>query len=538
VAERTRYAVVGTGSRAGMYIGAITGTHADVAQLVATVDVNLGRMEYYDEVVAESEAGRAGRASAPSHWSPDDLERAIADEHVDRVIVTSPDFTHAEMVTRALRAGADVVVEKPLTIDEAGSAAIAKAVRDTGRSLVMTFNYRYSPRNSAFRRVIQSGAIGRPLSVHFEWVLDTAHGADYFRRWHRDKQNTGGLLIHKASHHFDLVNWWIDDVPARVFASGGLRFYGAENARRDGRDAGYERGTADGVTDPFALDLRDDPTLRALYYDAERYDGYRRDRNVFDPGITIEDNLSLVVDYAGGASMSYSLNAHSPWEGYTVAVNGTRGRAELTVVERGEVVLGGDEHSGDGHSGDGHRGDGHRGDGHGHDGHSGGHGHNGHSVIDPSAVADTSQAETLRPRGERILLQQHWQSPREVPITQAQIGQARIGQGDGGHGGGDAMLLRDVFVGPTEDSLARAADYVDGVKAIAVGISGNRSLATGLPVRVDQLELGVDLVALGAESRARKGLGTHGVNQGAARAGADAGRTGADAARAGAETGR
>jgi predicted dehydrogenase len=71
--------------------------------------------------------------------------------------------------------------------------------------------------------------------VHFEWVLDTVHGADYFRRWHREKANSGGLLVHKASHHFDLVNWWIGDVPATVYARGALRFYDDDAARARSR---------------------------------------------------------------------------------------------------------------------------------------------------------------------------------------------------------------------------------------------------------------------------------------------------------------
>ena len=51
-----------------------------------------------------------------------------------------------------------------------------------------------------------SGVIGNVVSVDFHWLLDTRHGADYFRRWHRNKRNSGGLLVHKATHHFDLVN--------------------------------------------------------------------------------------------------------------------------------------------------------------------------------------------------------------------------------------------------------------------------------------------------------------------------------------------
>ena len=86
--------------------------------------------------------------------------------------------------------------------------------------------------------------------------------------------------------------------PRRVFASGGLRFYGAENAAARGIRDRPARGTHDGGATPFELDLRDDERLKALYLDAEQHDGYLRDRDVFSEGITIEDNLALVVDYA------------------------------------------------------------------------------------------------------------------------------------------------------------------------------------------------------------------------------------------------
>jgi predicted dehydrogenase len=439
---RIRYALVGAGSRAQMYLDAIAGPHSGVAELVAWADTNQGRLDWHEARLA------AAGVAAPARFAPAALRDAIAEHGIQRVIVTSPDFTHAGYVVAALDGGADVVVEKPLTTNEEGVRAIADAVERTGHSVTVTFNYRYSPRNSAFKQVIASGEIGEVTSVHFEWLLDTAHGADYFRRWHRDKANSGGLLVHKSSHHFDLVNWWLADAPSRVFASGGLRFYGAENAERRGLGPRPERGSVDSpLRDAFSLDLREDPVLRGLYLDQEGHDGYLRDRDVFDPGITIEDTLSLVVDYDRGASMSYSLNAHSPWEGYTVGVNGTAGRAELTVVERGAVLLG-DE---------------------------------GRPVVDPSANPDKVDRESGRPVGERIVVQRHFGSAVDVPIPEA----------EGGHGGGDAELLREVFVGGGEaDPLGRAASWTDGVRSMAVGLAGNRSLATGQAVRTADLRLG------------------------------------------------
>ena len=218
-----------------------------------------------------------------------------------------------------------MVVEKPLTIDPPSTRQIAEAAEQSGRQVVVTHNYRYSPRNSGLKQIVKSNAIGTPLSVTFEWVLDTAHGADYFRRWHRDKANSGGLLVHKASHHFDLVNWLLADAPTQVYARGGVRFYGAESAAARGMAAAPERGTHDGEHSPWELDLRSDEALRELYYDNESHDGYRRDQNVFGPGVTTEDNLAVIVDYERGATLSYALNAHSPWEGYRIAVNGDRG---------------------------------------------------------------------------------------------------------------------------------------------------------------------------------------------------------------------
>lgn len=441
MSSKRRYVVVGTGHRVQMYLNAITGDHAEDAELVGLLDSNPGRIAYH--LSGLREAGLDTDAIVTG--SGDDLERVLAEQRADRMIVTSPDFTHAGYVARGLDAGIDVVVEKPLTITPDMTRQIVEAVQRSGRQVVVTHNYRYSPRNSALKDLVKSGQIGTVLSVTFEWVLDTAHGADYFRRWHRDKANSGGLMIHKASHHFDLVNWWIADVPVQVYARGGVRFYGAHNADQRGLPSRPERGTHDGPHTPWELDLRADERMKGLYLDNEHYDGYLRDRDVFAEGITTEDNLAVVVDYAGGPTLSYALNAHSPWEGYRVAINGTEGRAELEVIERAAVLT--DEE--------------------------------GNVIVDPSALPENAG----RHGGQRLTLQRHWEAAREVPIP----------EGGGAHGGGDALLLADVFRGPGDDPLERPSDWKDGIRSIAVGMMGNESLRRGGPVTLEDLALGVDL---------------------------------------------
>src|SRR5699024_12472104 len=116
----------------------------------ALIDVNPARREFHrGRVPAFADVALAG---------PDQLEQVIAEQRVDRVIVTSVDRLHAEHVVRSLEAGADGEVEKPLTIHPPSPRAIQEAIDRTGRRVVVTFNYRYSPRNPAPKPVNASGA--------------------------------------------------------------------------------------------------------------------------------------------------------------------------------------------------------------------------------------------------------------------------------------------------------------------------------------------------------------------------------------------
>ncbi|MEV0586060.1 Gfo/Idh/MocA family oxidoreductase [Nonomuraea sp. NPDC050310] len=413
-----RYGFVGLGHRAQMYLDALLGDWRDTGEIVAFCDTNRTRMDHYAEHIGRD----------VPRFGPDGFARML--ELCDAVVVTSVDATHARYVVEALDAGKDVVVEKPLTVDAEGCEAIRAAAGRNPGKLVVTFNYRYSPRNSEVRRLLAEGAIGEVTSVHFEWTLDTIHGADYFRRWHRDKASSGGLLVHKSTHHFDLVNWWLGAAAESVYAQGELRFYGTARAL-PGRPARGQGAPGLG-SDPFILDISADPRLKALYLAAEHEDGYVRDQDVFGEGVTIEDTMAVLVRYDNRALLTYSLVAHAPFEGYRVAFNGTAGRLELEVCEREWTPP--------------------------------------HAAVDPSAASK----EHATGAWERLTLRPHWEPPREVGIP----------AGSGGHGGGDRLLLDDVFRGPAADPLARQAGHLDGIRAVLVGAAANESIRLGEPVRL------------------------------------------------------
>ncbi len=423
---KKRYVQVGAGGRARFFYEAVASTYSETSEITAFCDVNMTRLKYAQKVLKE-------KYNYPevALYLSQDFDKMIEEQKPDCVIVTSVDRTHHKYIIRAMELGCDVISEKPMTVDNVKCQEIIDAVKRTGKHLRVSFNYRYAPHNTKVRELIMNDTIGEVKSVHFEWMLNTMHGADYFRRWHRDKRNSGGLLVHKSTHHFDLVNFWLGTKPKQVFAYGDLMFYGRENAENRGITKFYNRvhGSENAKGDPFALTLEDSESLHELYLNAEKDDGYIRDQSVFGDGISIEDTMNVLVKYESGAQMSYSLTAYSPREGFRVVFTGTKGRLELEVGERNYVNAGGDKEN---------------------------------------EGALTHKILRVYPM---------WGVPYDVDIEEKA----------GGHGGGDPVLLNDIFGVPEEDPFKRAASHEDGAMSILTGIAANKSIATGLPVNVKDL---------------------------------------------------
>ncbi|MEW5815016.1 MAG: Gfo/Idh/MocA family oxidoreductase [Spirochaetota bacterium] len=424
--NKKRYAIVGTGSRSFMYMNAIINEYNLYGEIVGLCDKNKGRLEFYHKKITDL-TGISVAAYSDEHF-----DRMIVELKPDTVIVTTgPDCTHDAYIIRAMESGCDVITEKPLTVNESKCRDILTTVKKTGRNCRVTFNYRYSPPRSQVKEIIQSGQIGEVLSIDFTWFLDTCHGADYFRRWHRKLDNSGSLLVHKATHHFDLVNWWIGDRPEEVFCFGTKRYYTPERAERLGLKPRSERCCdcpSKGKCN-FYIDLGQGD-LKSLYRDNEKYDGYFRDSCVFSEEIDIWDTMTVNVRYKKGALLSYILHAYSPVEGYSITFNGTSGRLEHRTCEN--TYISGDD-------------------------------------TIPGELEIDATSITLIPEFCGPMTIAPW-------------------VGEGGHGGGDPILLRDIFDPyPPEDPLRRKADHIDGAYSILVGVAAYRSIQTGNPVKISKL---------------------------------------------------
>ncbi|WP_026962733.1 Gfo/Idh/MocA family protein [Alicyclobacillus herbarius] len=326
------YAICGVSDRAmNMFIGPIVETFSDSAAVVALLDVDSRRHQ-----VCKLRYPSLG--SVPEYL-PYQFDAMITETKPDAVIVASRDDTHAEYIVRALEKGLDVISEKPMATNTEDCRRILAAEAQSRGKVTVTFNYRYNPVHRKIKELILEGRLGRVTSVDLNWYIDTYHGSSYFQRWNRRREHSGGLSIHKSSHHFDLVQWWINQRPVEVFAYGARNYYGPDSEYNPDRSDGRYCGTCD-VRDECAYYRRwstrsgrgavlDDHlgTVRVVPSD-EAYTDYRRDACMFDSEIDIEDTYVVTARYNQGAMLSYSVNFSLPYEGYRLAINGTRGRIE------------------------------------------------------------------------------------------------------------------------------------------------------------------------------------------------------------------
>ncbi len=424
-AEKLKIALVGTGVRGTSFWGKrLVEQYDDILEFVGICDINPGRLDYAKKYMG---------VKCPTFA---DFQEMINQTKPDLVIVTTTDATHHEFIIQGLDMGCDVLTEKPLTIDERKCQDIIDAERRSARNLIVGFNYRWSPYATKVKELLMQNTIGKLTSVDFHWYLNTYHGASYFRRWHGLRQTGGTLWVHKATHHFDLLNWWINSDPQEVFAYGDLEYYGANGPfRGDNCRTCPHKDECE-----FYWDITKDKRAMDLYVANEQHDGYIRDNCLYREEINIYDKMSAQVKYQNNVVLNYSLTTYSPLEGWRVAFNGTEGRIEawLDIPYQKEVSVSQAEMH--------------------------------QREMDQSG---DDQAES-----EPIIVHKLWKDFEtvQVPVERA------------GHGGGDKRLHDKIFIHPEkEDPFQRAAGVRDGAMSILIGVAARKSIENGEPIKIGSL---------------------------------------------------
>lgn len=320
--KKVKVALVGTGSRGSQTWGkSLLDGYSKWVNMVGLCDINPKRVEYAKKFM--------GAGSAKTYEAKD-FDRMIRETQPDVVIVTTTDRFHVDYTVRAMELGVDVISEKPIATEVDQCQRILDTEYKTGKKVTVGFNMRFENMSPEMKKVIDSGELGRILSVDFQEYLDLDHGASYFRRWHGKNKYSGSLLVHKASHHFDLVNWLLNSDPVEVQAMGRVAFYGHNNSfrARNCRSCPF--------TDKcdFYWDITKSKRMMDLYVNCEDADGYFRDGCVWDNEIDSFDTSTTQVTYDNGAYLTYTQNTNLPYEGQYISITGEKGRMDVRLFAR------------------------------------------------------------------------------------------------------------------------------------------------------------------------------------------------------------
>lgn len=319
--KKLKTVLVGTGSRGINSWGKeLVGPYADFVEMVGLCDINEKRVRVAQKMID---------IKATTYHS-NDFDKMIRDQKPDVVIITTTDSYHVDYICRAMELGCDVVSEKPIATEAVHCQRIIDTEKKTGKKVYVGFNVRYMNESMEMKRIISSGELGKIIAIEYHEYLDTQHGASYFRRWHGKIKYSGSLLVHKSSHHFDLINWLLDAEPVDVQAIGKSAFYGSNNNFR-GKNC---RNCQFTQQCEFYWDMTKDKKSMELYGNCEDIDQYYRDGCVWDEKIDSYDTSSVQVNYDNGTQLTYTLNAYLPYEGQYICFSGEKGRLDVRLNSR------------------------------------------------------------------------------------------------------------------------------------------------------------------------------------------------------------
>ena len=424
--RKARLVMVGTGHRGTGFWGRdLLKSFKEVTEFVGICDINPGRMAYAQTVIG---------GNVPLFGN---FEEMLNKTKPDYVIVTTVDSTHDDFIVKSLEMGYDVITEKPMTTDEVKCKRILDAERKSGKKVIVAFNYRHSVHAMQIKELLAKERVGKVTSVDFNWYLNVYHGADYFRRWHGRMAKGGSLWVHKATHHFDLLNWWLNSEPVEVSAYGSLEFYGKNNSFRGTKC----RGCSHKDKCNFYWDINKDQRLVDLYVKNEHHDGYIRDGCVWSNDIDIFDKMSAQIKYANGVVANYSLTTYSPYEGWQIAFNGTTGRLESWEDIPYLQKTPDDQAS--------------------------------RHAVEMSDADDAIPGEF-----REVMVMDNFKKNYEVFRT------PRI---RGGHGGGDIRMQRRIFVDKNDNPHHVMAGTREGAMSILIWIAARKSIELKRPVKITEL---------------------------------------------------
>jgi len=210
-----------------------------------------------------------------------DLDSACNDPAVDALFICTPNHTHFEILQTAIKSGKAIFLEKPMATDLQDAAATEAMARAYSSFIQIGLQYRYKAQYvEAFHEALSRASLGEIKTISLSEYRPPF--LDKVEQWNKFNANSGGTLVEKCCHYFDLINLLAQSQPTKVYASGGQ---------------------------------------------AVNFIDFERDGNASD----IDDHAFVVIDYANGTRANFTLNMFCHDFSEELVVSGDRGR--LTAKE-------------------------------------------------------------------------------------------------------------------------------------------------------------------------------------------------------------
>lgn len=307
--QKYKVGIIGTGIRAIFLVSEILKNHC--LEIVAISDINNDNMLQIRRIYNEK-------------WDMyHDYNELLQRKDIDGIIITSPDYVHEEQAIATLEAGKHLFLDKPLAITLDGAKRVIEAKHRSERILIVGFVLRYDKLYMKMKELINSGIIGE---VKTGWVLHSVGSSSdwFFHDWHGKMENTGGLLLQKGCHDFDIINWVVKSNAKKIVATGSKDFFIGEKHNTLICQECIEKNTcSEAIIDKeINLEQIDSGKLDVFYNQWRNQCSFREE-------IDVLDNHQVVIEYENGVIVSYMENHYTPDDNREYIFIGTKGKLKL-----------------------------------------------------------------------------------------------------------------------------------------------------------------------------------------------------------------
>ncbi|MFE0155469.1 Gfo/Idh/MocA family protein [Nonomuraea sp. NPDC059007] len=326
-------AIAGAGARGQIYARAAAASGR--ARVVAVADPDPGR-----RAAVAREHGLPEEACFPG-WE----ELAAVPKLADAVVIATQDHQHADPAVAFAALGYDMLLEKPLAPTEKEARRIVEAVERAGVVFAVGHVLRYTAYTRELKRVLASGVLGEIASVQHLEPVGWWHQAHSFVRgaW-RDVAGSGPMLLTKSCHDLDWLLHVVEDEPARVASFGSLIHFRPENRPAGAADRCVScpleiESACPYSAKRFYMEMIGDPhkefwPLGAVTADASVAGVTRAletgpyGRCVYAADNDVVDQQVVIVEFARGATVAFTMTAFTPLEHRKTRIFGSHGYAE------------------------------------------------------------------------------------------------------------------------------------------------------------------------------------------------------------------